>query len=485
MQSWTIGKKLFTGIGALVIMAAVLGWLGLRNAANLNARLDEAAGSVAGQIEHSDNTEVQAGGLYENTLEMVVAADRKENGKLAEIERETATEVSALEKEIEILDQVADSAQDHQDIGKIKAQLTNWKSALGRLQASLAAGNLTEAGTFVETQVKPLSNALVQAAKLIADAQLAQMRQSKKVAAENYANERAIAIAAVIVSLLTGLGLVWLVRGINRSLRQTATELSEGAVQTASAASQVSSASQSLAQGSSEQAASLEETSASSEEVNSMARKNSENARSAADLVKKSQQNFVQTNRSLDQMVVAMAEINTQSDKIAKIIKVIDGIAFQTNILALNAAVEAARAGEAGMGFAVVADEVRNLAQRSAQAARDTALLIEESIIKANDGKVKVDQAAGSIRAITEESAMVKTLVEDVHVGSQEQTRGIEQISRAIAQMEQVTQTTAAGAEESAAAAEQLTAQSEALKDIVVRLMAMVGGGESMSVSRR
>jgi methyl-accepting chemotaxis protein/methyl-accepting chemotaxis protein-1 (serine sensor receptor) len=178
-------------------------------------------------------------------------------------------------------------------------------------------------------------------------------------------------------------------------------------------------------------------------------------------------------------MVVAMNGIGDSSNKIAKIIKVIDEIAFQTNILALNAAVEAARAGEAGMGFAVVADEVRNLAQRCAQAAKDTAALIEESIAKSNDGKTKVDQVAVAIRTITEESAKVKTLVDEVNLGSQEQARGIEQIGKAIAQMEQVTQKNAANAEESAAAAEELNAQSETLKDVVERLTAMLGGSEA------
>jgi methyl-accepting chemotaxis protein/methyl-accepting chemotaxis protein-1 (serine sensor receptor) len=157
---------------------------------------------------------------------------------------------------------------------------------------------------------------------------------------------------------------------------------------------------------------------------------------------------------------------------------VIDEIAFQTNILALNAAVEAARAGEAGMGFAVVADEVRNLAQRCAQAAKDTAALIEESIVKSNDGKNKVDQVAVAIRAITEESAKVKTLVDEVSLGSQEQTRGIEQVAKALTQMEQVTQQSAANAEESAAAAEELTAQASTLMEVVHQLSSMVGGGE-------
>jgi methyl-accepting chemotaxis protein/methyl-accepting chemotaxis protein-1 (serine sensor receptor) len=286
-------------------------------------------------------------------------------------------------------------------------------------------------------------------------------------------------IALVLIGLCLAVGAVvmWVVHDISVTLRRVARELGEGAEEIASAASQVSSSSQSLAQGSSEQAASLEETSASSEEINSMARKNSENSRGAAELVTQSQQKFATTNQSLEQMVVAMGEINTQSGKISKIIKVIDEIAFQTNILALNAAVEAARAGEAGMGFAVVADEVRNLSQRCAQAAKDTAALIEESIAKSNDGKSKVDQVAGAIRAITEESSKVKTLVDEVNLGSQEQAHGIDQIGKAIVQMEQVTQKTAANAQESAAAAEELTAQSATLKDIVENLTSMVGGG--------
>jgi len=260
--------------------------------------------------------------------------------------------------------------------------------------------------------------------------------------------------------------------------------LAQGASQIASAAGQVSTASQSLAQGSSEQAASLEETSSSSEEINSMAQRNSQNCAEAATLMNESEQRFVRTNEALGQMVVAMAEINVSSDKIARIIRVIDEIAFQTNILALNAAVEAARAGEAGMGFAVVADEVRNLAQRSAQAAKDTAGLIEESIAKSNEGKVRTDLVAEEIRALIEQSSRVKGLVDSVNTGSVEQARGIDQVTKAIAQMGQVTQQTAATAEESAAAAEQLSAQSEALQSIVDQLAALVTSGGDMASSQ-
>jgi methyl-accepting chemotaxis protein len=299
-------------------------------------------------------------------------------------------------------------------------------------------------------------------------------------------SDKVLAIVVTCTCLaINGALLYFVKRSVTSSLSGVAAEIAQGAEHVFSAATQISTASQTLAEGTSQQAASLEETSASTEEINSMARRNSENSRSAATLVNQSDQKFTDTNRSLKDMVLAMGEINASSDKIAKIIKVIDEIAFQTNILALNAAVEAARAGEAGMGFAVVADEVRSLAQRSAQAARDTAILIEESISRSNGGKLKVDQVAKAIQMITEQSSQVKTLVDEVQLGSEEQSRGIEQIGKAITQMEQVTQKAAASAEESASAAQQLSGQSATLKDIVTRLNRLLGIEASLRMESR
>jgi methyl-accepting chemotaxis protein/methyl-accepting chemotaxis protein-1 (serine sensor receptor) len=300
--------------------------------------------------------------------------------------------------------------------------------------------------------------------------------------------ERSTARALLLLLMALGAGAAAASAAALRSatveLRRFAERLAEGSQQVASASGQVASASQALAQGSSEQAASLEETSSSAAEITAITRKNAESTRAAADLMTEAAQLVGEANGNLDEMVRSMKDINGSSEKIAKIIKVIDEIAFQTNILALNAAVEAARAGEAGMGFAVVADEVRNLAQRSAQAAKDTADLIEESIGKSKDGGRKLDLVAQSIRRITGSASQVKTLVDQIDQGSQEQSRGIEKIGGAVGLMEQVTQRNAANAEESAAAAQELSSQAEALRGIAGELRRVVGGKKGCEPGR-
>ncbi|MCX6591154.1 MAG: methyl-accepting chemotaxis protein [Acidobacteria bacterium] len=264
------------------------------------------------------------------------------------------------------------------------------------------------------------------------------------------------------------------VRGLTKSLRIAVKGLASGSGEVASASGQLALSSRSLAQASSEQAASIQKVSASSSMISTQAEDNQSHAQSATTLVTSSQKSFRDADHELDQMVAAMCEINTQSGKIAKIIKVIDEIAFQTNLLALNAAVEAARAGEAGMGFAVVADEVRSLSYRCAEAARDTSVLIEESITKANDGMGKVDHVARTIRSITGEVAQIQALVVQVQTGSQHQGEGIREMAASISQMQQATETTAASAKQSAVAARELSAQSVQLNEIVTDLVSLV-----------
>ena len=282
-------------------------------------------------------------------------------------------------------------------------------------------------------------------------------------------------IAALACVLALGLTYA-LSHSITLRIRAIGDELREGANQVTAAGSQVSSAAQALARDASQQAASLQQTSASSEEIRSMTRTNAANSQTSADHMAETTRLVEDANGKLGEMKASMDAINASSGKIAKIIKVIDEIAFQTNILALNAAVEAARAGEAGMGFAVVAEEVRNLAQRSAQAAKDTAALIEESIGRSKEGGIKLGQVVESIDHITGSAAKVRALVDEVHLGSEEQARGAEQISKTLGEIGELTQRVAASSEQSAAASEELSAQAEAMRGTVGELEILVEG---------
>jgi methyl-accepting chemotaxis protein len=288
----------------------------------------------------------------------------------------------------------------------------------------------------------------------------------------------AASVGAVILGVLIMLPIV---RSINRPILSAAESLSNGADQTTGAANQVSSASQSLAEGASQQAASIEETSASLEELASMTKHNADNAQKANDLARQARQAADKGAADMESMKTAVEAIKHSSDDIAKIIKTIDEIAFQTNILALNAAVEAARAGEAGMGFAVVADEVRNLAQRSAQAAKETAAKIEGAIARTAQGVEISGKVAEAFNDIVGKARQVDELVAQVSSASQEQSQGITQINTAITQMDKVTQSNAASAEESAAAAEELNAQSCVMKESAAGLLRLVGGSSAAS----
>jgi len=290
------------------------------------------------------------------------------------------------------------------------------------------------------------------------------------------ASMQKITVAGLVVLMGVVAGF-WLLSGrwIVRPLVGIAEQLTEGSSRLGSISDQLAAGSQSVASGAVEQAASIEQTSASTAEIHSMIRKTADHARSATQKVVESDRRVAEVNQKLTDMMTSMGEITSSGDRISKIIKVIDEIAFQTNILALNAAVEAARAGEAGMGFAVVADEVRNLAQRSAQAARDTAELIQESISKSREGSGNLEQVAQAVARVTEFSNQVKTLIEEVGEASQDQARGIDQIAAGVKQMEEVTQAAAASAEENASATEEVRGHSKSLDAVVNRLTGLIG----------
>jgi methyl-accepting chemotaxis protein/methyl-accepting chemotaxis protein-1 (serine sensor receptor) len=306
----------------------------------------------------------------------------------------------------------------------------------------------------------------------------ADLRDELAQAVSSSIRQRWIGVVVFVISLVVAavVVVVMIRRAVVGMLRNAIGTLRTGANQIASAAGQVASSAQSLSMGSNEQAASLEETSASLEQMATMTRASAKHAREAAVLVTEVHGLVDDSNKALSEMVISMETIQDSSNKVARIIKTIEEIAFQTNILALNAAVEAARAGAAGMGFAVVADEVRTLAQRSAQAAQDTASLIEASIASTSQGQQRVTRVVASVSAITASVDKVKGLVDDVSSSTKEQAEGIDQVAEAVSRIEKVTQQTAATAEESAAASEELNAQAETALAEVARVEVIIGG---------
>jgi methyl-accepting chemotaxis protein len=292
-------------------------------------------------------------------------------------------------------------------------------------------------------------------------------------------------VTATVLAIILAISYFFTQQSITKPVRRIIDRLNDGAEQVAAASGQITSSSQSLAAGSSEQAASIEESSASLEEMASMTKQNADNASQADLLMKESRQIVDQANNSMSDLTTSMEAITKSGEETSKIIKTIDEIAFQTNLLALNAAVEAARAGEAGAGFAVVADEVRNLAMRAADAAKNTARLIDDTTLKVKTGSGLVAHTNESFAQVTESASKVGELVAEIAAASDEQARGIEQISTAVSEMDKVTQQNAANAQQSSSSSEEMFSQAGYLKEMVDRLIALVGGSSGKNTAKQ
>jgi methyl-accepting chemotaxis protein/methyl-accepting chemotaxis protein-1 (serine sensor receptor) len=474
----TVGKKLMLGVGALLVAGAASILCEVYSITNLERELDLSTGqtadrlALAGELKAAVNI-MRTGqrGILVNALQHDTKGGEATRLDYAK-KKQAALALVARIRPLLVRD------EGRRLVTQLEAGIESHADSFRQIADLCAVNKIAEASEYYKEKGGPAGAAMEQTASELMALQRAIMKDNADVGHRQvrFANISMVSIVAfgtvmVVVSS-------FMIAGVTKLLRRLAVELGEGASQISSAAAQVATSSQKLAQAASGEAASIEETSAAAQEVASSARKSADQAKSAASLMEAVDIGVADGNRTLDQMVASMAEITSSGGKVSKIIKVIDEIAFQTNILALNAAVEAARAGEAGMGFAVVADEVRNLAQRCAQAARDTAALIEESIAKSNDGGVKLQQVTAVIQGITESTAKAKAFIDEVSAASLEEARGVDQISKSVVQMEQATQSTAAFSEESASASEQLAAQAHALNHIAGELGAMVGAAE-------
>jgi methyl-accepting chemotaxis protein/methyl-accepting chemotaxis protein-1 (serine sensor receptor) len=382
---------------------------------------------------------------------------------------------------LEQLQKLSETDEGRAKVSEVSNGFKLWKEKFETIYELCKANNPVEAEAYGTRETKSIAENTGAAISRMQELVQQQFEEEKAREHQSVQNTKVVSVFAILLCIVLSVFVLRVIMNATSTLSQIAMELNTGAEQLASAAMQISSSSQSLAQGASEQAASLEETSSSTTEIVSMTGRNAENSKEAMALMDATNERILSGNQRLEEMNASMQHINSSAEKISKIIKTIDEIAFQTNILALNAAVEAARAGEAGMGFAVVADEVRNLAQRCAQAAKDTASLIEESIQSSQQGSEKLSKVAEAIIGITEEAEKVRTLVTEVSMSSQEQANGLQQISKAITEMELVTQRSASGAEQTAAAGQQLTAQSQALNGIVKSLNAIVHSADEGS----
>ncbi len=298
-------------------------------------------------------------------------------------------------------------------------------------------------------------------------------------------NSTYVLVICLIGSLLLGIGIaVVMAQSIARPLNRMVARLSAGADELAKLADQVTEAASQVSEGSSRQAASLEETSAALEEVASQTRTNAEDAQQADRLTDEVRETMEETGKAMDEMAVSMERLAGAGQEIAKIVNSIDEIAFQTNLLALNAAVEAARAGEAGQGFAVVADEVRNLAMRAAEASRNTQVLIDDTVKRIHEGASLVGTTHQAFKQVAEQNEQVDRLVKGIAAASSEQAEGIEQINRAMSEMDQVVHVNASHSEQSKAVAGQMKSQSAEVEAIVAELIALVAGGRKKKAGR-
>ena len=483
MKSVALNLKLILIVVFISAVTVSVALLGMHGMSEMNKRLDKIVDITAEKVRLGARIDQDLLRISRDERNMILADTRQEMDKYAALVQQTLKEVHRRNGKLRNLSGEKGKA-------KLDRFMAKWDEYMkvNKQVYSLALNSKEQARDLAWNKGVPLAEEAEAIISAIVEDNDGRLEGDKQAGDEDYVSSRNFMLGAtgagVVLGVLLGLLLIRsisksfreLFKGLktfsNKELRETAGKfqiiidgLGAGADQVSAASAQVASASQSLAEGASEQAASIEETSSSLEEMASMTKRNAEGATQANTLMEHSK-------NCMDRLTKSMDETSAASEEISKIIKTIDEIAFQTNLLALNAAVEAARAGEAGAGFAVVAGEVRNLALRAAEAAKNTSVLIEDTVKKVKEGGDLVVETNDSFLKVSE-------LIREIAAASLEQSQGVEQITTAVAQMDKVVQQNASNGEESASAAEELSAQAEQMNSITEDLLAITRGGQN------